>query len=219
MKNAHLRLAQVQYSMSTKNWSTRVQVWCDRFATNDGNTQMLSVFGNDSEMATISAAIGTGAQLTATLPDGATLNLCMGDKSTTYRGYLPIPGRNRPVRHMLAFSKKLMLNGTEGSVTVLHDDEELIWASVVSFLGLPASPEWADAGVHMLRSTDKIKAIDGFNCSPVVVTTTRDEVMAWIGSQVKLGMLDLPKCDGPVQWRQYGIHDLLSGFQSEESFA
>jgi hypothetical protein len=94
MKNAHLRLAQVEYSASTKNWSTRVQVWCDRFATNDGYTQLMSVFGNDSEMAPLSAAIGTGAQLTAILPDGVTHRIYMGEKPTTYRGYLPIPGRN-----------------------------------------------------------------------------------------------------------------------------
>ena len=42
MKNAHLRLAQVEYSVQSKNWSTRVQVWCDRLATEDNTTHMLS---------------------------------------------------------------------------------------------------------------------------------------------------------------------------------
>jgi hypothetical protein len=48
MKNAHLRLAEVEYSVTSKNWSTRVQVWCDRLATEDYTTHMLSLFGNDS---------------------------------------------------------------------------------------------------------------------------------------------------------------------------
>jgi hypothetical protein len=216
MNNAHLRLAQVEYSATSKNWSTRVQVWCDRLATNEGNTLLLSLFGNDSEMATISAAIGTGSMLTAKLPDGSQHMLHMGDKATTYRGYLPIPGRQRPVRHMLAFSESLMLNGSAGTVTVLHNDDTLIWATVVSFLGLPAAPEWAGAGVQMLRDADKIKVIQGFNCSPVVVTATRDEVLAWIGTQVTSGLLSLPEADGPVFWPQYGIREMLSGFERQD---
>jgi len=160
---------------------------------------MLSHFGNHSEMATISAAIGTGAMLTATLPDGSQHMLHMGEKPTTYRGYLSIPGRQRPVRHMLAFSQFLMLNGTAGTVTVLHNDDTLIWATVVSFLGLPAAPERAGAGVQMLRDADKINVIKGFNCSPVVVTTTREELLASIGTQVSSGLLSLPEADSPVQ--------------------
>ena len=50
MKNAHLRLTQVEYSVQSKNWSTRVEVWCDRLATEDNTTHMLSIFGNDSEI-------------------------------------------------------------------------------------------------------------------------------------------------------------------------
>jgi len=81
----------------------------------------------------------------------------MGQKPTTYRGHLSIPGRLRPVRHILCFSEALMQNGTNGSVTVLHNDDTLIWASVISFLGLPALPEWAGPGVQMLRNTEKIR--------------------------------------------------------------
>jgi hypothetical protein len=216
MKNAHLRLAQVEYSQTSKNWSTRVQVWCDRLATNDSNTLLLSLFGNDSEIATISAAVGVGAMMTATLPDGTKHVLNMGDRATTYRGYLPIPGQQRPVRHMLAFSQSLMVNGSAGTVTVLHNDDTLIWASVVSFLGLPAIPEWAGAGVQMLRDADKIKIIDGFNCSPVVVTATRDELLAWIGTQVASGVFSLPEADGPVFWDQYGISEMLSGLEDQD---
>jgi hypothetical protein len=210
MKNAHLRLAQVEYSVQSKNWSTRVQVWCDRLATEDSTTHMLSLFGNDSEMAAVSGAISSNSRLTAKLPDGSRLELFMGEKPTTYRGHLSIPGRTRPVRHVLCFSEALMQNGTAGSVTVLHNDDTLIWATVISFLGLPAMPEWAGAGVQMLRNTEKIREITGFNCSPVTVTTSREELLKWIGSQVKEKLLFLPDAEGPVIWPAYGINDLLS---------
>ena len=216
MKNAHLRLAQVEYSVQSKNWSTRVQVWCDRLATEDNATHMLSIFGNDSEMAAVSGAISTNSRLTAKLPDGVRFELFMGEKPTTYRGHLSIPGRQRPVRHILCFSEALMQNGANGSVTVLHNDDTLIWASVISFLGLPALPEWAGAGVQMLRHTEKIQEITGFNCSPVTVTVDRKELLDWIGSQIKEKLLFLPDAAGPVIWPSYGIKDLLFPSTVEE---
>ena len=217
MKNAHVRLAQVEYSVQSKNWSTRVQVWCDRLATEDNATHMLSIFGNDSEMAAVSGAISTNSRLTAKLPDGVRFELFMGEKPTTYRGHLSIPGRQRPVRHILCFSEALMQNGANGSVTVLHNDDTLIWASIISFLGLPALPEWAGAGVQMLRDTEKIQEITGFNCSPVTVTVDRKELLDWIGSQIKEKLLFLPDTAGPVIWPSYGINDLLFPSAVEEN--
>ncbi len=68
----------------------------------------------------------------------------------------------------------------------------------------------------MLRDADKIKVIKGFNCSPVIVTATREDLLTWIGSHVTSGLLCLPEADGPVQWPQYGIGDLLAGFELED---
>jgi hypothetical protein len=180
---------------------------------------MLSIFGNDSEMAAVSGAISTNSRLTAKLPDGQRLELFMGEKPTTYRGHLSIPGRLRPVRHILCFSEALMQNGTNGSVTVLHNDDTLIWATVISFLGLPALPDWAAPGVQMLRNAEKIREITGFNCSPVTVTITREELLKWIGLQVAENMLFLPEAAGPVIWPYYGIKDLLSASAVEQDIA
>jgi hypothetical protein len=110
-----------------------------------------------------------------------------------------------------------MQNGANGSVTVLHNDDTLIWASIISFLGLPALPEWAGAGVQMLRDTEKIQEITGFNCSPVTVTVDRKELLDWIGSQIKEKLLFLPDTAGPVIWPSYGINDLLFPSAVEEN--
>jgi hypothetical protein len=48
------------------------------------------------------------------------------------------------------------------------------------------------------------------------VTATRDEVLAWIGTQVTSGLLSLPEADGPVFWPQYGIREMLSGFEYQD---
>jgi hypothetical protein len=210
MKNAHLRTGIVEYNVTTKSYSTRVQAFCDRFAMDAGQTHMLSIFGNDAEIAAISAAISTGAALTAMLPDGTTRRLSLGDDVTNYRGHIQISDRKRPIRHLLSLSKALMQNGMDGKVYLLYNEPALIWATVISFLGLPAIPQWADAGVRMLSQTGKIEQMTGFNCTPVAVKVAREELLAWIGEQVRDGALEFPARSGPIQWPRYSVQDLVA---------
>jgi hypothetical protein len=170
---------------------------------------MLSIFGNDAEIAAISAAISTGAQLTAMLPDGTTRHLSLGDDVTNYRGHIQIADRKRPIRHLLSFSKALMQNGMDGKVYLLYNDPALIWATVISFLGLPATPQWADAGVRMLSQTGKIEQMTGFNCTPVAVKVAREELLAWIGEQVRDGALEFPEKSGPIFRPRYDVQHLV----------
>lgn len=209
MNNAHQRMGIVEYHVTTKTYSTRVQAFCDRFAMDASQTHMLSIFGNDAEIAAISAAVSTGAALTAMLPDGTSKQLLLGDDVTNYRGHIQLSGRKRPIRHLLSFSKALMQNGMDGKVYLLYNDPDLIWATVISFLGLPATPEWAQAGVRMLSQTGKIEQMTGFNCSPVAVKVAREELLAWIGEQIRSGSLDFPAKSGPIQWPRYGVQNLV----------
>jgi hypothetical protein len=215
LNNAHLRIGTVEYQATTKSYSTRVQAFCDRFAMEGEQTHMLSIFGNDAEIAAISAAISSGAPLTAKLSDGTTKHLSLGDKVTNYRGHIQIPGRPRPVRHLLSFSETLMQNGKDSKVYLLYNDPDLIWATVISFLGLPATPAWAKAGVSMLTQTGKIEEMSGFNCSPLVVKVSREELLIWIGEQVGYGNLVFPEKAGPIKWPNYGLKDLIPDPESD----
>ena len=211
MQNAHLRMATIEYESSSKSFTTRVQVHCDRLAHEKGYAHMLSVFGNDGEIAAIAAAISTGSHLTAKLPDGTRTSIHLGDKPATFRGQIAVPGRPRPLRHLLAFSETVTQNGSDGTVFVLHNRASLIWASVVSFMGLPAVPEWAVSGLEMLREKGLIREIDGFNCSPVIVKIPREELLDWIGKEVRTSNLFFPSANGPVKWPAYSAQDMLSG--------
>jgi hypothetical protein len=213
MQNAHHRLAIVKYTHSSKNWSTDVSVWSDRFATEAGQTHMLSIFGNATEISAVSGAISNGHSLHAISPEGNRYHLFLGDKPTSYRSHITLPGRARPIQHMLFFSQKLMQNGMDGIVYVLHDDMDLIWSTVVSFLGLPACPQWAVAGVRMLRSSGKIKSIGGLGCTPVAVTVNREFLLTWMGEGVRYCNLAFPEKNGPIAFKSYGIPDLLAGPQ------
>ena len=208
MRNAHLRIGSVEYSVSTKKIATRVKAFCDRFAMDESQAHMLSVFGNDTEIAAISAGLSIGASLTVTLPNGSKHYLSMGDKVTTYRGHIQLPGRPRPVRRLLAFSKPIMENGQNGSVYLLERDPMLIWATTISLLGLPATPAWSVQGVQWLTESGKVEEMSGFNCSPVKVTIGREELLQWIGDGVRKKKLPFPEKLGPIIWPRYGLKHL-----------
>jgi hypothetical protein len=209
MQNAHLRIGKVEYKAESKSFSTRVQAFCDRFVLDGSHCLMLSYFGNDAEIAAISAAISSNTSLTLMLPDGSERRVALGEKIVNYRGSIQIPGHPRPVRHVLSFAQDMLQNGMEGKVFLLNDDPRLIWATVISFLGLPATPEWAEAGVKMLRSREKFKELEGLNCSPAVISIAREELLSWIGEQIKMGTLPFPETAGPVQWPRYQVTDLF----------
>ncbi len=209
MQNAHLRMATIEYESFSKSFTTRVQLHCDRLAHEKGHAHMLSVFGNDAEVAAVAAAISSGAKLHAKLPDGTQASLQLGEKPATFRGQISIPSRTRPLRHLLAFSETVTRNGADGSVFVLHNDAPLIWASVISFLGLPATPEWASRGLEMLRDKKLIRELKGFRCTPVIVTVSREDLLAWIGDEIRASNFCLPAANGPVKWPPFDVQDLL----------
>ena len=212
MENAHLRMATVQYSsFSGKNLTATVRVFCDRFAKGPEDAAMLSIFGNDGEVGAIGAAVSLGARLEATLPDGQLATIALGEKPVVLRGSFTLPGRARPVRHLLAFSQAIAHNGTGGGeLFILDRDPAFLWAAVTSFLGLPALPAWADAGIAMLEARGAIVPLFGFGCNPVLVSVPREEVLGWIGEQVAAGALGFPATNCAVSWPVYSLHTFLS---------
>jgi hypothetical protein len=102
-------------------------------------------------------------------------------------------------------------------VYLLERDPAFVWATVVSFLGLPAVPDWASEGVKWLEQNGRIKEMVGYCCSPAVVTTIREELLGWIGQGVRSKMLPFPTENGPVIWPKYGLRDILSIHYSGDS--
>lgn len=217
MKNAHLRIAAAELRIETEHTTTRVKAFSDLMAqeTSTAETHALSIFGGDTEMAAFAGAISMGNRITLTVPDGSTHTVSMGNKAVVYRGSFSVPGRERPLRHLLALSQAITQNGLAGSVYLLQDDPELIWAMTASLLGVPATPEWGSAAVEWLTNEGKIAAMTGFGCSPVKITVTRDEILDWIGKGVKNGSLPFPEKNGPVRWPAYGLDTLLSRPETE----
>src|SRR5579863_4520404 len=114
MENAHLRLGLLEYVRITEKTSTRIRLRVDRYIGDAGQAHLLSVFGNDSDVGAITAAIHEKATFRVTFPNGAEKEVSLGEHPSCYKGAVVLPGRKQPVRHLIAVSQHLHANGSMG---------------------------------------------------------------------------------------------------------
>ena len=152
----------------------------------------------DSEVGAITAAVHERAAFTLTFPNGETKDISLGEHASCSKGAVSLADRKHPVRHLVAVSQELRTNGSVGRTMLLRYHREEAWATLVSFLGLPADPTWAD---HILRNVEgkkRIAEIDGIGCRPVVISATTEEVLEWIGDGLRSQALSFPEENGPA---------------------
>ena len=205
MENAHLRLGLLEYARMTEKASTRIRLRIDRYIGEDRQAHLLSVFGNDSDVGAITAAVHEKAAFSLTFPDGTTKDVSLGEHASCYKGAVTLPGRKHPVRHLLAVSQELHTNGSAGRTILLRYRREEAWAALVSFLGLPAHATWADHILGIVEEKKRIEEIDGIGCQPVAISATTEEMLEWIGHGLNSRALTFPDCDGPIVWPRYAV--------------
>jgi hypothetical protein len=209
MENAHLRLGLLEYVRITEKTSTRIRLRVDRYMGDDRQAHLLSVFGNDSDVGAITAAVHEKATFSLIFPNGETKEVSLGEHASCYKGAVALPGRKHPVRHLLAVSQELHTNGTAGRTLLLRYRREEAWATLVSFLGLPADPTWADHILGVVEQKKRIAEIDGIGCEPVLVSATTEEVLEWMGEGLRSGAVAFPCETGAVVWPRSSIAELL----------
>ena len=205
MENAHLRLGLLEYVRCTEKASTRIRLRVDRYIGEDRQAHLLSVFGNDSDVGAITAAIHEKATFSITFPNGAEKEFSFGEHPSCYKGAVILPGRKQPVRHLIAVSQHLHANGSAGQTILLRYERKEAWAVLVNFLGLPADPRWADHILRIIESKRKVEEIEGIGCKPVVISATTEEVLEWVGEGVRSGSLGFPEEAGPIIWPHYAL--------------
>jgi hypothetical protein len=191
MENAHLRLGLLEYVRITEKTSTRIRLRVDRYMGEHRQAHLLSVFGNDSDVGAITAAVHEKAAFSLIFPNGETKEVSTGEHPSCYKGAVMLPGRKHPVRHLVAVSQELHTNGTSGRTLLLRYRREKAWATLASFLGLPADPAWADHVLAVVERKKRIEEIDGIGCNPVLVSATTEEMLEWIGEGLRSGSLRL----------------------------
>ena len=210
MENAHLRLGLLEYVRFTEKASTRIRLRVDRYIGEDRQAHLLSVFGNDSDVGAITAAVHEKAAFSLTFPDGTVKDVTLGEHASCYKGAVTLPGRKHPVRHLLAVSQELHANGSAGRTILLRYRREEAWATLVSFLGLPADPTWADHILGIVEGKKRIEEIDGIGCQPVLISATTEEMLEWIGEGLRSRVLSFPIRNGPISWPRFTLTAALN---------
>jgi hypothetical protein len=209
MQNAHLRLGLLEYQRMTEKTSTRIRLRVDRYVGEDEQAHLISVFGNDSDVGAITAAVHEKATFTLTFPDGEVKEVSLGEHASCYKGAVSLSDRKRPVRHLVAVSEELYSNGGVGRTILLGYQRDQAWATLVSFLGLPAEPSWAEHILGVVEAEERIKALDGIGCQPVLISATTEEVLEWIGDGLRSRVLSFPERNGPIVWLRFTLSPSL----------
>jgi hypothetical protein len=227
MKNAHLRFGTLRYTRRAHDTTIDVRVRMDRLILEprqDGCAiaHLISVVGSDADIGGIWAAILDGRTFWLSGPGLEDVSATLGDKPQCWRGSVSIPGRKRPVRHLVAISRELALTapgGDNGSrrTILCGDDPAFLLYRVAQRFGLPVVPEWAEWFMEELQVRKAIAPLTGLGCSPVVVKGTGKAFLHWIGKAVKRHAIQFPGTKPPISWPSFdGIPGLSRNGQTSD---
>ncbi len=218
MKNAHLRFGRLIYTRVLKKTTTRIRLPLDRFiGERESNScvkaHLISALGGDTQIAALSAAIANRDSFTIEAPDLASFPIALGANAECYRGSLQIEGHKRPLRHIVAISEELAQLGSSKNTerTILLDGSPLfVWGSLARIHGIPGREEWSDWVVAELDRLGAVQPLIGSGCNPVLVKGPKGLFMNCISRGLREGKLRFPESNGPVNWFQFSIPQLLS---------
>ena len=89
------------------------------------------------------------------------------------------------------------------------DQRDQAWATLVSFLGLPAEPAWDEYVLGVIEREERIKSLDGIGCQRVLISAKTEEVIDWMGDGLHSHALNFPERNGPVRWPLQSWADVL----------
>ena len=201
MKNAHERFGRLLYRRQTEKTATNLRVFLDAFVGEDrGKAHLISVVGGDVEIGALAAAFANGDSFTVVDLYGAESIVSLGEKPLSFRGSIVVPGRKRPLRHLVSCSQELADNTADGKLLLISDDQLFIWSSLVCHYGLPASPEWGSWMISQLQQQKRIQTLPSFGYAGVVVKAKRKELLALLRRGLRSKQLAFPAQNGAVEW-------------------
>jgi len=167
---------------------------------------LLSVIGNDQEIAAIGAAISEDACFYASAPQFKSFALTLGKDANVYRGSISMSGRRRPLRHLVVLSEEFSQTRAGGNPTARRtvlciDDPAFMLFRIGARFGLPVLPEWSDWFGRELERHDSVEPLVGLGCRPVLVNGTKKRFLGWIGHALKRGVIQIPRHDAATSWR------------------
>src|SRR5664279_4672041 len=197
MKNAHERFGFAEFEKKLRDTSTRIRLTADCFigeraersAPSAGH--LLSAFGTDVEVAALWAAILTEESIRVGGQDLKPYLVQFGERPAVCRGTLTVPGRKRPVRHLVVASTQLRAEGDQARIIVKSDSPDLILRAVANLHGLPVLSEWSEWFRMRIQRVGRVRRLSGLNCAPVAIQGTKGEFLEWIGVGLKNGEIQI----------------------------
>ena len=201
MKNAHERFGRLVYRRHTEKTVTNLRVFLDAFVGEErGKAHFVSVVGGDVEIGAIAAALANGDSFTVVDPYGAESIVSLGEKPLCFRGSIMVPGRKRPLRHLVSCSQELADTTADGRLLLVSDDHSFVWSSLVCHYGLPATPDWGPWVISQLQQQKRIQPLIGFGYAGVAVKAKRKELLALLRRGLRSRKLAFPTGNGAVEW-------------------
>ena len=201
MKNAHERFGKLIYRRRTEKTATNLRVFLDAFVGEDrGKAHLVSVVGGDVEIGALAAAFANGDSFAVVDPYGEESIVSLGEKPLCFRGSIVVPGRKRPLRHLVSCSQELADTTSDGKLVVISEDHLFIWNSLVCHYGLPATPEWGPWMISQLQQQKRVQLLRSFGYAGVAVKAKRKELLALLRRGLRSKKLSFPAHNGAVEW-------------------
>lgn len=213
MQNAHERFGTLEFIKRTKDTTTRVRVHVDRAVlepAKDNQTpasaHLLSMIGSDAEIGALAAAVAEATLFQIHLPGGAIIAASLGCEAQCFRGSVMVPGRERPVRHLVAVSTEFARTkpgaDREGARTILCDDDPVfVLYRVASRYGLPVVPEWAPWFMKELNQRKAVSPLRGLGCSPILIKGNKPTFLKWISRALRELAIRIPSENDSISWK------------------
>ena len=198
MKNAHERFGFAEFEKKLRDTTTRIRLTADCFAGERAESSppsvghLLSVFGTDVEVAALWAAILGEEPIRVGGQDLKPSMVQFGERPAVYRGTFTVPGRRRPVRHLVVVSTQLRAEGDQARIIAKSNSPDLILRAVANLHGLPLLSDWSEWFCARLQRAGRIRPLSGLNCAPVAIQGTKNEFLEWIGAALRDGQIQIP---------------------------
>jgi hypothetical protein len=210
MHNAHERFGALELTRRVKDTLNEVRVFMDRLILEQSKdsratAHLISAIGGDAEIGAVWAAVIEGAVFRLRIPRGGTIAATLGPDAKCFRGSVAVPGRKRPLRHLVALSNEMAKTrpgaDREGARSVLYNRDPLfVFNRVARRFGLPVVPEWAPWFMDQLKRRKAVRSLVGLGCSPILVQGTKQSFLDWISEGLKKGAIRIPEETGSISW-------------------
>ena len=225
MKNAHLRFGWLTYVKSTEKTTTSIRLRLDRFIgetlpdpPRQATAHLISVIGGDTQIAAVQAAISFGDRFLVEGPELTPTRVCLEPNTQCFKGSIPIAGRKRPLRHLIAISEEFASTTSAGPKTLLAgSDRCFVWASIAALYGIPGMPDWGDWFMQELKTHRAFVPALGVGCHPVIIQGKKEQFLDWLSWGVESGAIPFPLEIGPIQWPKVSLKDIFIDADERET--